>query len=307
MISDDKAGYKAEIRNILTGTTDKWFRPSDVKVAPDGSMIVADWYDPGVGGHGMGDLDRGRLFRILPGKHGGKYNVPKFDFESTKGAIEALKNPNYAVRYLAWQALNKKGAAAKADLQQLAKSKNPIYRARALWLLGRIEGNGPSTVKQAVADPDPNLRIVGIRLARQLKLGVVRMSDLANDPSPQVRRELAVALRHSTSPQMAEVWAQLALKHDGKDRWYLEALGIGSDQNADACFAAWLDKVGNDWNTPAGHDIIWRSRADAAADYLVKILQQPKITEAQQNRLMRAFDFHEGDRKDAALKSLLGL
>jgi hypothetical protein len=97
------------------------------------------------------------------------------------------------------------------------------------------------------------------------------------------------------------------MQHDGKDRWYLEALGIGSDGNADACFAAWLDKVGNNWNTPAGQDIIWRSRADAAADYLVKILQQPKITEAQQNRFMRAFDFHAGDRKDAALKSLLGL
>ena len=44
--SDDGAGYSAEIVNILEGTRDKWFRPSDVKVAPDGSLIVADWYDP---------------------------------------------------------------------------------------------------------------------------------------------------------------------------------------------------------------------------------------------------------------------
>ena len=36
--------------NILKGEKDQWFRPADVCVAPDGSLIVADWYDPGVGG-----------------------------------------------------------------------------------------------------------------------------------------------------------------------------------------------------------------------------------------------------------------
>ena len=64
-VSDDGAGYKAEINNILNGTRDQWFRPSDVCVAPDGSLIVADWYDPGVGGHRQGDVDRGRLFRVV--------------------------------------------------------------------------------------------------------------------------------------------------------------------------------------------------------------------------------------------------
>ena len=180
-------------------------------------------------------------------------------------------------------------------------------------MLGKIQGRGLTTVKQALASKNPNIRIVGIRLARQLKLAgdpemkldiLNYVATLADDPSPQVRRELAVALRHSKSPQAAHVWAQLALQHDGNDRWYLEALGIGSDNNADACFAAWLEQVGDDWNTAAGQDIVWRSRADAAADYLVKALQQPKVTEAQQNRLMRAFDFHSGDRKDAALKAL---
>ncbi len=316
MISNEDAGYSAKIRDILTGTKDKWFRPSDVKVAPDGSLVVADWYDPGVGGHGMGDLDRGRLFRIMPGNHKGTYKVPEYDFASIDGSIEALKNPNYAVRYMAWQSLHQTGSAAEPALQKLASSKNPIYQARALWLLGKIEGRGPETIKQALASTNPNLRIVGIRLARQLKLAgdpamkgdvLEYIASLANDPSPQVRREIAVALRHSKSPQAAQVWAQLALQHDGKDRWYLEALGIGADTNPDACFAAWLEQAGDDWNTPAGQDIVWRSRAPAAADYLVKALQQPKVTEAQQNRLMRAFDFHSGERKDAALKSLLGL
>lgn len=65
-VAVDGAGYAAQISPVLIGTRDKWFRPADVCVAPDGSLFVADWYDPGVGGNGMGDLDRGRVFRVAP-------------------------------------------------------------------------------------------------------------------------------------------------------------------------------------------------------------------------------------------------
>ncbi|MEZ5964317.1 MAG: family 16 glycoside hydrolase [Planctomycetota bacterium] len=42
-----------------------WFRPSDVCVGADGAVWVADWYDPGVGGHGMGDREGyGRILRL---------------------------------------------------------------------------------------------------------------------------------------------------------------------------------------------------------------------------------------------------
>ncbi len=97
------AGYTAESVNILTGARDNWFRPSDVCVAPDGSLFVADWYDPGVGGHRMGDADRGRLFRVAPPKT--PYKIPKVDVSTVEGAIAALRSPNEATRYLAWNAL----------------------------------------------------------------------------------------------------------------------------------------------------------------------------------------------------------
>ena len=50
-VTKSGAGYDAEIVDILNGASrDKWFRPSDVATAPDGSLLVADWYDPGVSG-----------------------------------------------------------------------------------------------------------------------------------------------------------------------------------------------------------------------------------------------------------------
>jgi hypothetical protein len=209
---------------------------------------------------------------------------------------------------MAWTSLHAMGRAATPELQKLAKSDNPIHQARALWLLGKIDGNGATTVKQATTDKDANIRILGIRLARQLKMDVGDYAvTLARDPSPQVRREIAVALRHSKSPQATKLWVQLARQYDGKDRWYLEALGIASEGRADECFAAWLNEVGDSWNTPAGRDIVWRSRSGEAANYLVKILQDPATPSEHHDRYMRAFDFHDGAKKEAALKTLLGL
>ncbi|MGE3315515.1 MAG: PVC-type heme-binding CxxCH protein, partial [Planctomycetaceae bacterium] len=134
-VKNDGAGYSAESVNILQGARDQWFRPSDVCIAPDGSLIVADWYDPGVGGHRMGDIDRGRIFRVAPG--GAKYVAPKLDLETSMGAVEALKSPNLATRYLAWTALHKMGDAAEVALEKVySADENIRFRARALWLLG---------------------------------------------------------------------------------------------------------------------------------------------------------------------------
>lgn len=165
----DGAGYQAEIVNILEGARDKWFRPSDVCVAPDGSLIIADWYDPGVGGHRQGDVERGRIFRVAP--PGVKYTVPKADFSTVEGAIAALKSPNLATRYLAWQALHKFGEQAEPALIRMSETDpNPRLRARAFWLLAKADREEKSRiglVTSAIASPGGNvdLQIAAVRAA----------------------------------------------------------------------------------------------------------------------------------------------
>lgn len=307
-VTNEGAGYGAEMVNLLHGARDNWFRPADVCVAPDGSVFVTDWYDPGVGGHGMRDLQRGRIFRLAPPGH--KYEVPQFDLATPAGAAEALKNPNSAVRFLAWEQLGKQGTAAVPSLLKLAQDPNPRFRARALWRLGKLPAEQAShaemAIKLAARDRDPNVRMVAIRLARQVDSDVAQVvRSLFHDDSPQVRRELAIALRGLSAEVAAPLWATLALQHDGQDRWYLEALGIGATEKWDACLQAWLDQVGDQWNTAAGRDILWRSRAKATPGYLAKIVQSRP--ESEHPRYLRAFDFLEGPEKDAALLSILGL
>ncbi|MBI1903119.1 MAG: NPCBM/NEW2 domain-containing protein [Planctomycetia bacterium] len=300
----DGAGYKAQSLNILYGARDPWFRPADVCVAPDGSLFVADWYDPGVGGHRMGDIDKGRIFRVAPPNT--PYKVPAYDFETARGAGEALASPNQAVRYLAWQSLHKMGKDAEKELAARYLAYEPRLQARYLWLLGLIPGKGEHYVNLALNDKNPDIRITALRLARSIKLDVIPVVEkLASDASPAVRRECAIVLRGHKSPEAPRLWAELAAQHDGKDRWYLEALGIGAHGQWDAFLGAWLKKVGDGWNTPAGRDILWRSRAAVSPDYLARIIADPKTSTDELLRYLRAFDFLAvGDDKQEALLQL---
>ena len=260
----DGAGYKAEIVNILEGSKNRWFRPSDVAVAPDGSLIAADWYDPGVGGHGMGDITRGRLFRVTT-KAAEKFQVPSFKLDTVEGAVAALKSPNEEQRYLAWQSLKKlDGREALTKLFEDAKAL-PQHRARALWALQSSPGLQPETASKgqngnesakspsvglkpettlaaALTDNDPNIRITALRAARQLwqqkqpeKLREV-IAKIAFGDSPAFRREVAIAMRFD--PKSANRW--------------------------------------NVWSSTGGVDRIWRFRDGKTAVELANLLTHPE-------------------------------
>ena len=49
-----------------------------------------------MGGHGMRDLDGGRIFRVAT--PGSKFSVPKIDLSTAEGAATALTNPNGEAR-----------------------------------------------------------------------------------------------------------------------------------------------------------------------------------------------------------------
>ncbi|MEI7684589.1 MAG: PVC-type heme-binding CxxCH protein [Planctomycetota bacterium] len=303
-VTKSGAGYKAEIVNILDGSKrNNWFRPADVCVAADGSLFVTDWYDPGVGGHQQRDLDRGRIFRVAPA--GSKYVVPKVNLTTLDGAIEALKSPNADTRYVAWMKLNQAGAEAEAALLKLAKSPIAHERARALWLMGLIKGKAAAAADLALADSDANVRIAGLRMAREWKVDVMPLVEkLAADADKGVLRECVLSLRGNKDPKAAELWARLALLHDGVDRWYLEALGIGAQNNWDACLAAYEAKS-TSADAKAQRDIVWRSRAAKSPLLLADLIASKSTPTEELPRLFRALDFQVATpEKDAAIAKL---
>jgi putative membrane-bound dehydrogenase-like protein len=307
------AGYESRIEPVADGSADRWFRPSDVCVAPDGSLVVADWHDPGVGGHGMGDVEKGRIYRIAT--PGSQWSVPKHEFASVAGCVAALASPNLCTRATALERLaGQPDAAATALDHAFAQATDPRHKARLAWAAGMLPGRAEAWIARLAADADESLRIVAVRLCRRVEGDVLGLVEkVTNDPSAAVRREAALALKGVVGERADRIWAALATRHTAGDRWELEALGIGADGAAglagesqwDGRLAAWLADVGEGWKAPAGREIVWRSRAAVTPKLLCKIIGDPATSTNESLACLRALDFQDRAAVATAVRDLV--
>ncbi|WP_165227512.1 PVC-type heme-binding CxxCH protein [Aquisphaera insulae] len=251
------ASYRTEYK-VLLGSDDPWFRPVDACAAPDGSIIVADWYDAGVGGHAFSDQNTGRIFRVAPKGHKAS-KPPAPDFATTAGRIAALKSPVVAARDAARSSLIAEGASGVAALEELFRDGEPIHRGRALQVLAGLKGDAPAVA--ALKDADPRIRELAVRMlgrdcrengrveyanpaAKRPPAALAHLDallPLADDPDAGVRRELILAIRNLPTKPVGEALRRLAAAWDGQDRWYLEALGLALDSREDAFLVKLLD------------------------------------------------------------------
>ena len=120
----------------------------------------------------------------------------------------------------------------------------------------------------------------------------------AKDQHASVRRELAIALRHLSGEEVNKLWSSLAMRHNGTDRWYLEALGIGADGNWEERFDAYLALKPE--NSKGYSDIVWRARTEKALPALTDMIGNTKSL-----AYFRALDFMPGEKKSEALFGLI--
>ena len=277
----DGAGYKLERFDFLTSNKEKefagtdfkggggsisadiktMFRPSDVAVSPDGAIYVSDWFDARVGGHS--DLDNstsGAIYRIAP--KGFKPKIPKLDLTTIEGQIKALKSPSVNVRNLGFNALKAQGAVVVPPVSRLLSEANPYFRARAIWLLSQLGPAGIARVEPLLKNRDTQIRVAAFRALRRQNHQLIKMAgSLVTDPSPAVRREIALAMRDVPIEQSKIILVALAKTYDGQDRSYLEAWGTGcTDKESaiyDALAPAFTTSDAARW-TPQVANLAWR-------------------------------------------------
>jgi putative heme-binding domain-containing protein len=199
-IEDNGASFKGtEQEPVLLGT-DPNFRPSDLKVGPDGALYFLDWHNPIIGHmqHNLRDPSRdrehGRVFRVT---YEGRPLTPspKIAGEPVATLLDLLKHPDDPVRRRVRIEL---AARDTAEVIPAAKAKaadelDEHTRLELLWLhqshnvvdqplLDRVLGSSDFRARAAATRV-----LVAWRDRASDPLG--RLKTLAADPHPRVRLE----------------------------------------------------------------------------------------------------------------------
>lgn len=298
-MSGDGAGYKLDVEQTV-GSTDSWFRPSDVAVSPDGAVFISDWYDSGVGGHNMADTGRGRIYRLAPPAY--KPPPVAIDFDTPTGMGAALASPAQSVRFLAYARLSEMGEKALPVLRGMwAQREDYVMQARSLWLIGRIAGKESAEIQEALKSDDARFRILGLRVLH-LAGGDVTATGLQKDPSAQVRREMAVLLQHN--PGATPVLHELIRQWDGKDRWYLEALGIAARGRENAVYQGLRESFPGKWDSTLGK-LLWEFRPSEAIGFLAAAVSDSDLESAQRKEALEALAAYSQPEAAHAVAALI--
>ncbi|QDU19311.1 PVC-type heme-binding CxxCH protein [Urbifossiella limnaea] len=319
-------GYELDKEVILT-SSDTWFRPSGVRVAPDGSVFVCDWYDPGVGGHGMGDWKMGRVFRIYPSGHDG-YKVPEVKLDTKEGVLAALGSPNQATRTAVLTKLESMPPAAAVGqvVDGLTRS-STISQARAFFTLDQLtarrrdgqQANLPAGAEAKLVDFlrfKAEDRQFGTAMARTqamdkypLGFGSGEEQDWTKwveTRDPAMVREFLVTLR-LVPTQYAKKYVPLAAKrYDGQDHFYRAALNIacGTDPARRDAILADFDKHFPTWDDKVA-DLVWELRPKSVLPRLPALLTDAKLTAAQKARVVDILAVSDDPKAGAAMLSVL--
>lgn len=299
------AGYELEKELLLT-SSDNWFRPSDVCVAPDGSIFVSDWYDRGVGGHGMGDPADGRIYRITPKGHKG-YKVPEVKLDTKEGVLAALGSPCQATRWMAngvIRQMNQKGSIEFVR-EIVEKGTDPLLIVRVGFLAPQILPTQRLVGAPAEAmtkSNNPQVQAAGVRLLQSFWYLVVKDADEVQYSEEQkaadekeidgvslpAHRELLIYLRHlKVRDRTTDMFYHLAKKYTGNDHFYLAALNIacGTDPKRRDAILTDFDKHFPEWNDKVA-DLVWELRPKSVLPRLGKLLADPKLTAMQKGRIV---------------------
>jgi len=209
------------------GGRDKWFRPIETRIGPDGALYVGDWYNQavihndtrgpkhnGVNAAVRPDRDHyfARVWRINH-KQATPIPVPNLKDASVGNLVAALESPSKAVRFTAHRLLleNSSQEALEA-LQQLPLSKDTPPWLHRIWLMEDMGKLPKSILTAALTDERSIMRKNALRIAAartdvpDTKVKQAMLRNL-NELDERVQLEAIVAL--GTVADDAEVTAAL--------------------------------------------------------------------------------------------------
>lgn len=182
---------------------DKYFKPVDIKLGPDGAIYVADWYDRQVthtrNYEGQIDKSNGRIYRLKK-KGSTSTHPPDLARAPTAKLVDSLRDPNRWVRQTTLRLLTeRRDQTALPLLRELLRGQGQPA-LEALWALQLLGEFDQSLAAATLEHPDPHVRAWAVRLLGDPKsmtdAMARRLPSLARgEPHVEVRSQLASTAR----------------------------------------------------------------------------------------------------------------
>lgn len=243
------AGFEGERIDDLLSSTDKFFRPVDPQIGPDGAIWFGDWCNALIGHMQYSqrdpnrDHEHGRLYRMV---YTGKplLNPELQEGQSTAKLVDQLSSPELRTRYRARRVLRGRDKAeVYAALSSLTSNgASPEQLCEAMWMQESFRDLQPALVERILASDDFHARAAAVHsVSNEMERYDNALAVFANavaDEHPRVRLEAVRALSFVPTAEAAELalsvlnkptdyWIEYTLEHT------LQALAPYADQAAE--------------------------------------------------------------------------
>ena len=221
LISDHTSYRTEDISRVVT-SDDRWFRPVDIKVGPDGAIYVCDWYDQQINHwrnyQGQMDASNGRIYR-LKAKGSGHQPMPDLHSLDGQSLVHLLATPNKWFRQTVVRLLaDRQDSSLFPVLRDMIQRETNQTSLEALWALHAAGGWTLNDQLASVGHPNPQVRLWSARLIGDDVPGSPPLLDALiarahQESVPEVRKQLAATARRMPSKAGLAVVQQL-LMHD---------------------------------------------------------------------------------------------
>ncbi|HEX6886027.1 MAG TPA: PVC-type heme-binding CxxCH protein [Planctomycetota bacterium] len=284
------SGYAGRHAEDLLLANDKWFRGIALRLGPEGSVYLIDWYDQQAchwTAPERWDRSNGRLYRIRHGEH-----VPQVVNLPALPSAELARLLFHANEWVARRArvlLQERGRDEQvaAALRPIARGGETPERAlAALWGLSAVASFDEGLGRELLASPHAPVRAWSVRLLleRRQASPAVR-ADLAalaaREPEPSVRLALASGLQRLPVAQRAPL-ARALVAH-GED---------ASDANLPVLLWYGIEPLAAEAPAEA-FALLEETRIELLARFLVRRLAHEPAAQAELVRKITG----EGDRR----------
>jgi uncharacterized protein len=236
-VTHDSVTYAAnKLRDPeFIGGRDKWFRPIETRIGPDGALYILDFYNQAVIHNDTRgpkhnavnaairpDRDHyfGRIWRVEH-KQAKKLEVPDLSKASESKLVKALEHPNRHVRMNAHRLIAEKGGNIRAVDDLAMDRKKPAYaRVHGVWLSAKA----PVAL---FADAEPAVAKNALRVAARSGTAEDSLMQAFRSQEQQVRLAALVALGSSKSS--AVIQAAVDASPEFQDGWSQSALIAAAD------------------------------------------------------------------------------